>query len=126
MESRLYGFLLNEDIQLDIAHKRLVRYCAETADRAMIFKVVTLNEIQLRLLLLLLGNKPGTIILKNDIMENVWKESQSSPSDQRLWYLIKGLRNKLASIGISEDFVSNAHGIGYFVGDHNVLPIFAG
>ncbi|MFN3071817.1 transcriptional regulator [Serratia sp. J2] len=126
MENRLYGFLLNEDIQLDIANKRLVRYRAETADHAMLFKVVTLNETQMRLLLLLMSNEPGAIILKNDIMEKVWKESQSSPSDQRLWYLIKALRNKLASIGISEDFISNAHGIGYFVGNHNVLPIFVG
>lgn len=126
MESRLYGFLLNEDIQLDITNKRLVCYRAETAENAMFFKVVTLNDVQLRLLLLLLDNEPGTIISKNDIIENVWKESQSYSSSQRLWYLIKVLRNKLASIGLPEDFISNAHGIGYFIGSYSVLPMFIG
>jgi DNA-binding winged helix-turn-helix (wHTH) protein len=126
MESRLFGFLLDEDIQLDIANKRLVRYQAETSEDAMYFKVVTLNDVQLRLLLLLLDNEPGAVVLKNDIMKGVWEESQTYPSNQRLWYLIKVLRSKLASIGISESFISNAHGIGYFVEGHEVSPIFVG
>ncbi|WP_337264090.1 MULTISPECIES: winged helix-turn-helix domain-containing protein [unclassified Serratia (in: enterobacteria)] len=126
MESRLFGFLLNDDIQLDIAKKRLIRYQPETSEDAMYFKVVTLNDIQLRLLLLLLDNEPGAIVPKNDIMKSVWEESSSYPSNQRLWYLIKVLRNKLASIGISESFISNAHGVGYFVDGHEVSPIFIG
>jgi DNA-binding winged helix-turn-helix (wHTH) protein len=126
MDNRLFGFLLDDDIQLDIANKRLVCYRAETSEDAMFFKVVTLNEVQLRLLLLLLGSEPGAVVLKNDIMDNVWEKSDAFPSNQRLWYLIKVLRNKLASIGISESFISNAHGVGYFLDGHNVAPIFVG
>ena len=126
MDNRLFGFLLDEDIQLDIANKRLVCYRAETSEDAMFFKVVTLNDVQLRLLLLLLGSGTGAIVLKNDIMDNVWEKSEACPSNQRLWYLIKVLRNKLASIGISENFISNAHGVGYFLVGHNVAPIFVG
>ena len=124
--SRLFGFLLDEDIQLDIVNKRLVRYQAETSEDAMYFKVVTLNDVQLRLLLLLLDNEPGAVVLKNDIMKGVWEDSQTYPSNQRLWYLIKVLRNKLVSIGISESFISSAHGIGYFLEGHEVTPIFLG
>ncbi|WP_152562776.1 MULTISPECIES: helix-turn-helix domain-containing protein [unclassified Serratia (in: enterobacteria)] len=126
MESKLFGFLLDEDIQLDIANKRLVCYRAETSEDAMYFKVVTLNDIQLRLLLLLLGSEPGDVISKNDIINSIWEESLTHPSDQRLWYLIKVLRSKLASIGMSESFISNAHGVGYFLKGHEVSPIFLG
>jgi DNA-binding winged helix-turn-helix (wHTH) protein len=126
MDNRLFGFLLDEDIQLDIANKRLVCYRAETSEDAMFFKVVTLNDVQLRLLLLLLGSEPGAVVLKNDILDTVWEKSDACPSNQRLWYLIKVLRNKLASIGISESFISNAHGVGYFLDGHNVSPIFVG
>lgn len=126
MDNRLFGFLLDDDIQLDIANKRLVCYRAETSEDAMFFKVVTLNDVQLRLLLLLLGSEPGAVVLKNDILDNVWEKSDTCPSNQRLWYLIKVLRNKLASIGISQSFISNAHGVGYFLDGHNVSPIFVG
>jgi hypothetical protein len=37
MDKRLFGFLLEEDIQLDIANKRLVCYRAETSEDAMFF-----------------------------------------------------------------------------------------
>ncbi|AKG69218.1 DNA-binding response regulator CreB [Serratia fonticola] len=126
MDNRLFGFLLDDDIQLDIANKRLVCYRAETSEDAMFFKVVTLNDVQLRLLLLLLGSEPGAVVLKNDILDNVWEKSDTFPSNQKLWYLIKVLRNKLASIGISESFISNAHGVGYFLDGHNVAPMFVG
>lgn len=62
MDNRLFGFLLDDDIQLDIANKRLVCYRAETSEDAMFFKVVTLNDVQLRLLLLLLGSEPGAVV----------------------------------------------------------------
>lgn len=126
MDNRLFGFLLDDDIQLDIANKRLVCYRAETSEDAMFFKVVTLNDVQLRLLLLLLGSEPGAVVFKNDILDYVWEKSDTCPSNQRLWYLIKVLRNKLASIGISQSFISNAHGVGYFRDGHNVSPIFVG
>ncbi|WP_411569384.1 winged helix-turn-helix domain-containing protein [Serratia sp. UGAL515B_01] len=90
----------------------------------MYFKVVTLNDAQLRLLLLLLDNKTETVVLKNDIMDSVWRGCDEYQTNQRLWYLIKVLRNKLTSIGISENFISNAHGIGYYLKGHDVHPIF--
>ncbi|AHG22867.1 hypothetical protein Z042_16145 [Chania multitudinisentens RB-25] len=126
MEGKLFGFLLGRDIQLDIANKRIMHYQAETPENAMYLKVVTLNDTQLRLLLLLLTNRPGDIILKSDIMMNVWDEKEVFSSNQKLWYLIKALRKKLTSIGIDEGFISNAYGVGYFVDNQGVSPIFIG
>ncbi|AHG22800.1 hypothetical protein Z042_13900 [Chania multitudinisentens RB-25] len=126
MENRLFGFLLDEGIQLDIANKRIMRYQAETPESAMYLRIVTLSDIQLRLLLLLLTNKPGDVILKNDIMMNMLSEDGKEllSSNQKLWYLMKVLRKKLSSIGMEEGFISNAYGVGYFVNAHNVSPIF--
>ncbi|VTR42672.1 Transcriptional regulatory protein, C terminal [Serratia fonticola] len=74
------------------------------------FKVISLNEIQTRLLIYLLANSRDAVIYKNDIMRNVWEEINLSSSSQRLWHAINELRRKLASLGLPEDFIANVHG----------------
>ncbi len=56
MENRLYGFLIDDDIQFDIANRRLLYYSDGASERTLFFKVISLNEIQTRLLIYLLAN----------------------------------------------------------------------
>jgi DNA-binding winged helix-turn-helix (wHTH) protein len=124
MENRLYGFLIDDDIQFDIANRRLLYYSDGAAERTLFFKVISLNEIQTRLLIYLLANCRDAVIYKNDIMKNVWEEINLSSSSQRLWHAINELRKKLASLGLSEDFIANVHGIGYCVDNHRISSLF--
>ncbi|CAI1717022.1 Transcriptional regulatory protein, C terminal [Serratia fonticola] len=124
MENRLYGFLIDDDIQFDIANRRLLYYSDGASERTLFFKVISLNEIQTRLLIYLLANCRDAVIYKNDIMKNVWEEINLSSSSQRLWHAINELRKKLASLGLPEDFIANVHGIGYSVDNHRVSSLF--
>ena len=124
MESRLYGFLIDNDIQFDIANRRLVQFSDESAERALFFKVIYLNEIQTRLLIYFLANRLDDVIYKNDIMKNVWEEINLSSSNQRLWHTVNELRKKLLSIGLSDDFIMNVHGIGYSIDSQRVSSLF--
>lgn len=97
MENRLYGFLIDDDIQFDIANRRLLYYSDGASERTL-FSRLSLNEIQTRLLIYLLANSRDAVIYKNDIMRNVWEEINLSSSSQRLWHAINELRRKLASL----------------------------
>ncbi|WP_404413226.1 transcriptional regulator [Serratia aquatilis] len=81
----------------------------------MFFKIVSLNEIQSRLLTFLLLNRKENVINKDDILKSVWDEFSLSSSNQRLWQTINELRKKLSSIGLPADFIENVHGVGYSV-----------
>ncbi|TQI78959.1 transcriptional regulator [Serratia fonticola] len=124
MENRLYGFLIDGDIQFDIANRRLIYYSDESTEHTLFFKVISLNEIQTRLLIYLLVNGQNAIIYKNDIMKHVWDEINLSSSNQRLWHAVNELRKKLASIGLPDDFIVNIHGIGYSIDNQRVSSLF--
>ncbi|MFC0228574.1 winged helix-turn-helix domain-containing protein [Serratia aquatilis] len=124
MESRLYGFLIDDNIQLDIANRRLFRYSDGPDEHTVSFKAISLNEIQTRLLVYLLLNGKDAVIYKNDIMKYVWEDINLSSSNQRLWHAINEIRRKLSSIGLPDDFITNVHGVGYSLDNQIILSLF--
>ncbi|MBH3321606.1 hypothetical protein I5Q06_19770 [Serratia ureilytica] len=50
MERNLFGFIIDNDIQLDIANKRLVRINSLSPEKLVLFSAVTLNDAMVRLL----------------------------------------------------------------------------
>lgn len=124
MENRLYGFLIDNDIQFDIANRRLVQFSDESAEHTLFFKVIYLNEIQTRLLIYFLANGQDDVIYKNDIMKNVWEEINLSSSNQRLWHAVNELRKKLLSFGLDDNFIINVHGVGYSIDSQRVSSLF--
>lgn len=124
MEYKSYGFLIDGNIQFNISHKKLVFFLDEDDDHSLHFRVVSLNEMQSRLLSFLLKNRKNEIINKDSIMKNVWDEFGLSSSNQRLWQEIKKLRKKLSAIGLCDDFILNVHGIGYSIDDKRVESLF--
>lgn len=123
MERRMYGFLLDEKILFDIANKKIIHYSFDESDFPMFIKVVSLNDTQSRLLRFLLVNRKDDIINRNEIMKHVWDSFNLSSSNQRLWQSMNGLRKKLSSLGLPDDFITNIHGIGYSVDNTKVLSL---
>ncbi|WP_431223678.1 winged helix-turn-helix domain-containing protein [Serratia sp. L9] len=115
---------MDDDIQFDIANRRLLHYSGGATEHILSFKVISLNEIQTRLLIYLLANSQDAVIYKNDIMKSVWEEINLSSSSQRLWHAINELRKKLISIGLSDDFIANIHGVGYSIDNNRVSSLF--
>lgn len=124
MERRMYGFLLDEKILFDIGNKKIIHYSFDDSDFPMFIKVASLNETQTRLLRFLLVNRKDDVIDRSEIMKGVWDAFSQSSSSQRLWQSINDLRKKLASVGLSEDFITNVHGMGYSVDKNRVLSLF--
>ncbi|MHA7844784.1 winged helix-turn-helix domain-containing protein [Serratia sp. D1N4] len=125
MENNLYGFLIDNDIQLDIANRRLVRIYTEKTEKTMLFCAVMLNDITMELLVCLLNQHgKNKILSKEELLENIWERNNISSSSQRLWQAIKELRAKLNVVGLPDDFIVNVKGVGYSSNGHVVTPLF--
>lgn len=125
MERHLFGFIIDNDIQLDIANKRLVRIKSLAPEKWVHFSAVTLNDAMMRLLVFLLqhhGN--GQKLTKTEILRRVWDENSYSSSSQKLWQTIKELRLRLDVIGLPHDFIINVKGAGYALNNPVVTPLF--
>lgn len=121
---KLYGFVIDKDIQLDIANKRLIRITTETPGNLIYFGSVSLSETMTRLLVFLLKNSNENEISKEDILVSVWETNNLTSSTQRLWQTIKELRVKLEAIGLSDDFIVSVKGCGYALNSDRITPLF--
>ncbi|MBH3000083.1 winged helix-turn-helix domain-containing protein [Serratia marcescens] len=125
MERNLFGFIIDNDIQLDIANKRLVRINSLSPDKLVLFSAVTLNDAMMRLLVFfLLQHGNGEELSKNEILKKVWDENHYSSSSQKLWQTVKELRLRLSAIGLPHDFIVNVRGSGYTLNNPVVTPLF--
>lgn len=126
MKDKIYGFLIDEEVLLDITKRRMVRFTDASSINAMTIRVVPLNVNLVRLLTLLLINKNETLISKEDILVYVWEEHNQSSSSQRLWHAINELKQKLSAIGLPDNFILNVRNSGYLINDHQVSALFHG
>jgi DNA-binding winged helix-turn-helix (wHTH) protein len=124
MEDKFYGFVIDNDIHFNISLRKLFYYRDENNEHSMLFKVISLNQNQAKLLFFLLKERMREVIDKNYIIKSVWDEFGMSASSQRLWQAINELRNKLTAIGLSGDLITNVHGMGYSVDNRRVMSLF--
>jgi DNA-binding winged helix-turn-helix (wHTH) protein len=122
----LFGFVIDNDIQFDIANKRLTRVTAAISERSMIIGAVSLNEAMVRFLscLLIRASDGEPTVSKREILTEVWENHNLVSSNQQLWKTVRELRFKLTSIGLHQDFIINVGGKGYSLSNHDITPLF--
>lgn len=74
-----------------------------------------LRETMFRLFLYLLENADDGIMDNTEILVNVWDKYGLSSSNQRLWQVMSGLKNKLCAVGVPEGFIMRVESRGYYV-----------
>ncbi|CNJ27316.1 helix-turn-helix domain-containing protein [Yersinia mollaretii] len=126
MENGLFGFIIDDDIQFDIANKRLTRVSAVFPERSMIVGAVALNDVMVRFLKCLLTRvaKGEHTVSKEIFLKEVWEDYNLVASSQQLWKTIRELKFKLASIGLNQDFIVNVGRVGYSLRIHTITPLF--
>lgn len=125
MERNLFGFIIDNDIQLDIANKRLVKINSLSPEKWVHFSAVTLNDAMVRLLVFLLQQHgKGQRLTKTEILKKVWDDNSYSSSSQKLWQTVKELRLRLDALGLPHDFIVNVKGAGYTLNNAIVTPLF--
>jgi DNA-binding response OmpR family regulator len=123
-EEKLYGFIINGNVQLDIANRRLSRFYSPT-EKSALFAYVLLNKTMLQLLIYLLENAcRNEISSKEDILRHLWDEQEDFSSNQRLWQVMKDLKLKLRAIELPSDFIVSIKGKGYSVKEYSIVALF--
>ncbi|BAY43007.1 multi-component transcriptional regulator, winged helix family protein [Scytonema sp. HK-05] len=63
-------------------------------------------------LLELFLRNPGRIFTRNALLDSIWLSSES-PGEEAVTTQIKGLRQKLKAVGMTEDLIETLYGLGY-------------
>lgn len=122
---RLFGYVIEKDIQVHIFQNKVINIKQLTSNNNQ--SVVLMRETMMRLFIYLLENSKGNIIQHEDILLNVWDKYGLSSSSQRLWQVMKSLRDKLARLGLSEDFITRVESgplRGYHIAENKVKAIY--
>lgn len=124
MEYQLYGFLVGDEVRLDIASKRLFRFTPGWDERHLSFSAIYLNDTMLQLFVYLLIHARRQSVTKDELFKNIWEKNNLSPSSQRLWQVTSRLNKQLALIGLPDDFIKNIKGTGYIISYDKILPLY--
>ncbi len=124
-KAKVLGYLIESDIQVNIAYNSLINIKRLILEKKM--DVLILRKTMMRMFIYLLEDANGSVIGSEDILTNVWDKYGLSSSSQRLWQVMRSLKNKISSVGVSEDFItrSEAGNIrGFSVSPCKVTPIY--
>lgn len=119
--NNLFGFLIGNDIQIDILNRRVIRV---TSNQGLFFCAIILKKVMMDLLVYLLLNAIDDEVSKDELLKNVWEEKNLRASSQRLWQVINELKVNLVNIGFPIDFIVNIRGHGYKINYEFVKPIY--
>ncbi|MDU4290510.1 hypothetical protein [Mixta calida] len=123
MERELVGYYIGENIQLDIAYRKVAKY--DPFGRPQNFFI--LRDTMMRLFLYLLQNACDRIVTNEEILYHVWDLHGLKSSSQRLCQVMQTLRFRLAMLGVPHDFImriKTSEVKGYSIKKNMVRPLF--
>ena len=72
----------------------------------------------------LLTHAVGEIVSDKTLQIQVWENNGLSCSSQRLWQVMKNLKNKLALVGLPDNFIIRVTGKGYMIAGEMVMELY--
>lgn len=126
MFSTTFGFLINDDIQVDIHHRRIIKLHMDDSRKpyALNVCVITVKEIQMMLLAYLLTHGRNNPVKRDDILRNVWDIRNLKSSSQILWATLKNLKTELNLVGLDDDFITSERGAHYSINAQRVQALY--
>lgn len=122
----LFGFIIDNDVQLDISNKRITRLTAVRDERLMVMGAAFLNDTMVRFLVCLLTHYLAgeTHVSKQSIFDYFWNNHNCIISSQHLWRNVRDLRFKLESVGLDQGFITSIGRTGFTIKNHVIYPLF--
>lgn len=124
-QEKILGYLIESNIQVNISHNILINISLLVLEKKP--NTIILRRTMMRLFIYLLENANSSVIESEEILVNVWDKHGLSSSSQRLWQVMRDLKRKLVTIGISEDFITRVEKgniMGFSINAHQVTPIY--
>lgn len=128
MFSSTFGFLINDSIQVDIHHRRIIKLYMDEARKsyALNVSVISVKDLHMMLLAYLLANGRGKPVKRDDILKNVWDNRNLKSSGQILWATLKELKSELSLVGLSDDFITSEKGAHYTINALKIQALYVG
>lgn len=123
--AKIYGYMIEPDIQVNISQNRIINITQLSDEKNA--GVIKLRKTMMRLFIYLLEHADSKVIGNEEILTNVWDKYGLSSSSQRLWQVMHCLRNKLAMLGIAEDFITRTEKDrvrGFCINKERITPIY--
>lgn len=123
-----FGFLINDNIQIDIHNRRIIKLHIEEDRKpyAMNVSVISIKDLQMILLAYLLANGSRHPVNRDDILKNVWDNRNLKSSSQILWATLKDLKSNLSIVGLGDDFIVSDKGAKYSINATRVQALYVG
>ncbi|MEW7314635.1 hypothetical protein AB1E22_18365 [Buttiauxella gaviniae] len=121
-----FGFLINDNIQVDIHHRRIIKLYMDEARKsyALNVSVIAVKDLHMMLLAYLLANGRERPVKRDDILKNVWDDRNLKSSSQILWATLKELKTELSLVGLGMDFITTEKGAHYSINAQKVQALY--
>ncbi|MBU9843813.1 hypothetical protein [Rahnella ecdela] len=121
-----FGFMINDNIQIDIHHRRIIKLHMDESRKpyALNVSVIAVKDVNMILLAYLLENGSESPVKRDDILKDVWDNRNLKSSSQILWAALKALKKDLMLVGLNPDFITSERGALYRVNAHNIQGLY--
>ncbi|HAT7732858.1 TPA: hypothetical protein JAX37_004779 [Enterobacter cloacae] len=125
MYRNTFGFLINDNIQVDIWNRRIIKFTTLGAGRSyhLSVSITVIKEQSMTLLAYLLSNGRNGFVKRDEILNHVWDQKNLRSSSQILWAALKELKSELVSTGLDENFIRSEKGCFYSVNAKKIIEL---
>ena len=116
----VYGYRLGERNEVEFLPFKRCLLLPETPGKAVEY----LRPTMANLLEYLLAHAVGEIVPDKTLQIQVWENNGLSCSSQRLWQVMHNLKNKLALVGLPDNFIMRITGKGYMIANEMVMELY--
>lgn len=118
----IFGYLLAHNVLFDIATGRLINIRSSLSEYSV--PCITMRRTMVLLLKFFLERRNDDTITTDEILYYVWDRNHLQSSTQRLWHVMRSLKDKLKNIGIEDDFIIRKDKQSYKVVGYLIEPIY--
>lgn len=115
-EFKLRGYLIDNRAYYSIESKVIISLDGSGQN-------ARLRSTKARLFEYLLEKTGEDVISDNELLENIWDKSGLSSSSQRLWLVMRELKEILSKFNVAEDFFARVESSGYLINTAYVSEI---
>lgn len=124
MEKTIYGYLLGNDVHVEITQGVIVHVYASRRHNYYTADGLFLSDTVMRLLICLLEKADHDLVSYDDILHEVWDMHGLASSYKRLNHIMKILRESLVRIGFVDNIIMTVRGRGYRFNNVQITPLY--
>lgn len=121
----IHSYIIDNEVRVDVDQMVVARIFSSRKDNYYSAEAIFLGETAMKLFTFILERSRQSVVLYDDILDEVWDKRGLVSSYKRLSQVMIGLKTKLQEIGLADDFICTIRGKGYRVKDADIMPLYS-